>query len=351
MSAVAWDWRKYGSEGDPIHKSDLLAYGRCPRRFRFSKDAKAGTALGLEKKVFGRAVAGTASHETLRRALPYSLEKKAVELSDVRSVYWSELRKAANREDCELRDLHWPNGVNEELIHKTSVASLFHFLTLAPTFIKKLLFIEAPFVASFSFRSHVYHTAGTLDLVYQDNDDLHIVADHKTGTRRPPDFVMLFGYELGIYGHAYESGSIDGQKVERWPDRIAILMIQDFLPAQKPSSRRVWNKNQAAFFKVRRGGTANIQKGQQRGPGFYNSERVKSDLPRLFSAISDMVSSVRLGRFFPVLNDECSQCSYKVPCIAESFAKGDLTTNEKRRLDAALRDLPPAAVEETNFEI
>src|ERR1700733_4027867 len=114
---MPWNYRRYCSSADPIHKSHLNAitgdYG-CPRQFRYSMDARADGKHERDdesRSVSGKAACGTAAHETIARALTHATlgprvlaGPGTVTNSDVNKVFALELEREAGGRAIEWYD-------------------------------------------------------------------------------------------------------------------------------------------------------------------------------------------------------------------------------------------------------
>ena len=126
------------------------------------------------------------------------------------------------------------------------------------------------------------------------------------------------------------------------PDEIYQINTSDFIPAKKDSNRRVWNRDECAYFHAAPGATVRIKQGLQRGPGWYRANRPE-DETGLHEAIGQIVSCVRMGKFPPILNENCAGCRFKSQCISEGFG---LTATEQRKVEASLEWLEKAMADE-----
>jgi len=337
----AWDYKAFGTEEDPIHQSDLGDYSRCARLLRFRRDEKAGQRV-IDRRVSGILASGQASHGVLKRALPYAVDGKPVNLTHIRGAFFEEMETACAAERVKRTELAWRKGAKPDDHYRLKIAGLFHFLTLAQQRIASVEAVEMKFRSVIRRKNREIHTEGTWDIVFRTHQGALALADYKTGERRPSTFTMTFGFQLGIYPQGMLEGHVveDGRRFGRWPDEIWILMVRDFLPQKKDSHRQIWRREEAEFFRARPGETVRIKKGTQRGPGWYRAERSPDALPGLAEAIWSIVAVVRSGQFPKRWDDECDRCPYKRACVQDALATEDMTAAEKRKLEAALADLP-----------
>jgi RecB family exonuclease len=337
----AWDYKRYGSADDPVRQSDLATLAHCPQLLLRRREASLA-APAAERRVHGIRVSGTAAHGTLKRALPYAVEGKPVNLTHVRAAFFDELDKACAAEGTTREHLHWRRGTKPDEHYRVKIAALTHFLMLAPERIASVECVETEFRSVIKHGSRAIHTLGTWDIVCRTKEGKLALVDYKTGIRRMSVFARTTGYQLGMYAQGMLEGvAADGRRFGAWPDEIWVLMTQDFLPQRKDSSRKVWEPEEAEHFRCRRGETVRIRKGQQKGPGWYRAERTAAELPALAAGIWSMVATVRAGQFYRVWNDDaCPRCEVRVPCVQSAYGVTDMSASEKRRLEAALADIP-----------
>lgn len=312
----------------------------------------------IERRVHGIRVSGSAAHETLRRALRYAVEGKPVNLTHVRTAFFEEVDRACEAEGVKRTDLHWRRDAKPDDHYRIKIAALYQFLVVAPKMIAKVECVETKFHVALQAGTRVVHVAGTWDIVFRTHQDKLALGDYKTGASRPTAFTRNFGYQLGLYAHAMlegkgveemghgseVGGAVSGREVTfgKWPDEIWIIMTQDFLPMRRDSNRKVWEPEEAEHFRCRRGETVRIRKGQQKGPGWYKAERSPEEMAGLGQAVWSIVATVRAGQFPRRFDDDCSRCEFKGPCVQEAMGMGekDMSASEKRRLEAALADIP-----------
>lgn len=358
-SGQQWDCRRYGTAEDPVHKSHLLEYHRCARRFRFRRQEE---GIGVPPRAFGRALAGTAAHATLERALPWAIRTGSLpELHHLRQAYFEAWYTALKAAEVDEQTVSWPRAIpNPQTFHRTKIAEVFHFIQAAPKTIGTILALEAPVSAEIPLPDGSYTMVGAIDLLFLTRDRGRLaVADYKSGGRRPTQFRLNHGLELGLYCHAIRWGKVklaepypadwevdkDGLvSLGRYPDDVYLVQLSDFLPQQKDSRRQVWMRDECRFFGVAPGSSVAIKKGKQRGPGWYRAKRDESELASLAHSVRQVIGSIRLGRFPPVLDDDCNTCAYRTPCIGESYGP---SASERRRLEKALAELPDVSIEDS----
>lgn len=336
-----WDHRRYGSEEDPTHKSDLLEYSRCPRRFRFRKEDQYGA--GRETRIFARQIAGTAVHGSLERALPWAIDQgKAPELHHLRQAYFESWYAALKKDGISEIELHWSKKDRPEPFHRRKIAELYHFLEAAPEHIAKVIAVEAQVVTMIGD----FCMAGTIDIIFRTEEGQLAIADYKSGNRRPSRFRLNHGFEMGLYSHALRWGEVtldngETTKFGEYPKRIFLILTGDFLPQTRDSKRQIWMREECRHFRAAPGTTVQIRKGQRRGPGWYEAERSEVETAALARSVQQIIGSIRLGRFPPVLDDDCNHCMYRNACIAENYGP---SAAERRQLDRALQALEPLGV-------
>lgn len=341
---MTW-YQKFAAEAGElsIRKSDLVTFGLCPRRFRLSKEEQLGRAAASEKKVFGAALAGTAVHATLERALPYVIKGGNLDPTQLRLAYHQEFATAMKAEGIErAADISWPRDSNADAIHRAKSVELYFFLLAAPKRIKEVVAVESKFRGTIERRGTPIHTQGTVDIVFRDHEGRLCLGDYKSGKRKPTQFCLTFGHEASLYAHALREGTFvakDGSETRysQFPDALYVIFVQDFMPALKDSNRRVWMKTECDYWGVSPGSSVKVKKGMPRGPGWYESGCTAEQLPGFAEAVGQVVSCIRMGFFPPVLNSGCTMCRYKEPCVAEGFG---LHGGEKKKLETMLAGIP-----------
>jgi hypothetical protein len=208
---MPWNYRRYGSAADPIHKSHLNAitgdFG-CPRQFRYMMDARADGAHEREHEargVSGKAACGTAAHETIARALTHPTigprvlaGPNTVTNSDVAKVFTLELEREAGGRTIEWYDDNAATLIADRVSMITGLLNDLH------AHVAKIELIEPGFIV----RRGPYWMCGHIDLVYRPKHDPRQLglADWKTGATKPDAIELDHGWEAGIYSAALESG-------------------------------------------------------------------------------------------------------------------------------------------------
>lgn len=208
---MAWNYRRYGSAADPIHKSHLNAitgdYG-CPTQFRFRMDERAAGRHDRDdeaRSVSGKAACGTAAHETIARALVHPVLGKRilagagmVTTSDVAKVFAIELEREVSG-----RAIEWYDD-NADTITADRHAMIAGLLDDLHQHVANVELIEPGFIV----KRGAYWLCGHIDLVYRPrvNPRELGLADWKTGATKPDAIELDHGWEAGVYSAALHSG-------------------------------------------------------------------------------------------------------------------------------------------------
>jgi hypothetical protein len=219
ITLPVWNFRKFGTAADPIHKSDLRAitgdYG-CDKQFRYKKDALAA-GDEFEPVVGGKAAAGNAGHETIARAL---LKRELVEaLLSGKHQIDRRLVDEAFREEFDKeaagREVNWGKDSNKsEKIKYDRVSMVLATLNRLHLYVADVIAVEAAFIVPVDLGDGtVYWLSGHTDLLYKPlNLPFGIgVADWKTGKTKPCQIELDHGWESGIYSLAVKDGLFIGR--------------------------------------------------------------------------------------------------------------------------------------------
>lgn len=375
MSA-RWSHQKFGTREDPIHQSDLSdlagSYG-CAKRFAFRKRAEAEGITPELERVSGKMAKGTAVHETLRAYLtgPYAVRILGGELPSggaVRTVFGRELEKAAtDTKTGRVLPIEW-YGDDPETEAAECVTMICGVLADMPARASSIVAAEAPFLAQLGD----YWLEGTLDLVYRprENPDAVAFLDWKTGEQRLAQIILDHGYQTGIYAHALEAGVLfpgaPGELApKQFPSEIFVVHLRDYLPYSRRTAKTIERPEEVEFFGYPKGtkiqvespgaaaaeddgnGNGDAKKKRKatrrstdplvirarRGPAWYRAHRTAEDSARLAVSIKDIVSTVRLGRFVEFIDDHCTRCPFKGPCLTD----GRVSNEEGRELAQLLK--------------
>lgn len=372
---MPWQFKKYGTATDPIHKSDLNSitgdYG-CDRQFRFYKDAEADGAQA-EQVVGGKAACGNALHETIRRAL------SNVEVRDrLLSGKWQIDRKHVDpvfREELDReiggREINWYDD-NADKIIADRASMIVGAMNDLHKHVAEIVLLEAGFIV----RLDGYWLSGHIDMLYRPKS-LPIalaIADWKSGASKPDQIELDHGWEAGIYSAAVHAGAFMAQSdlteselakfardrrkaleaalVERalnaeagaeivptfgeFPAEIWHVHLQDYVPYQKAGSKECKRPEDCKHYGVEAGTKIKYIAGQTRGPAWLPVRRTEHDIPRLSYQLRNVVGTIRMGRFAERIGEKCKRCPFREPCLNAGYAPRGA---EQRELERRLQVL------------
>lgn len=209
---MSWNFKKYGSWADPIHKShlnDLTGDYGCPAQFRYKMDERSGLSI-VERdeiaRVGGKAACGTATHETIARALsnqevlPRILTGTGIfETPNVRKVFQQELEREVGG-----REIRWADKDNPGKLYDERAEMCATLLNELHKHVSEVLLVEAGFIVKLG----PYWLCGHTDIVYRPKDmpDGIGLADWKTGAAKPDPIELNHGWESGVYSTAVQDG-------------------------------------------------------------------------------------------------------------------------------------------------
>lgn len=380
---MAWDYKRWGTIDDPIHKSDLNAiagdYG-CLRSFRYSKDATAeGRSRESETECNGRMVSGTATHETIARALsnpkvqPKMLELKGdwrVDAASCQRVYDMEMAQAVSG-----RQVHWYEA-DDEKIATSRAEMIAGVLNDMKHHVKSVRLLEAGFIVKIGG----YWFSGHTDLIHEPfvKPGTIALADWKTGQTKPNQISLDHSWESGVYSAAMRDGlwiarehvalPIDTvgrymkervaleaelirvakaytehgelpdhvQVLGQFPSAIHYVHLADYVPYQKAGKKEAKRFEELQFYGLSAPGEVKYTKGQQRGPAWYEVRRTEDDIPRLESLLRNVVGTIRMGRFFESVGEKCNRCPHQQPCLNSGY---ELRGESKQVMDRLLKQV------------
>lgn len=383
---MSWNHRQFGTEADPIRQSALNAIASqegCGKRYFLEREAESEGRV-LPERFGWRMCIGTAVHAVLERALTktgdHVLAGKLPSRALVASVLEEELVRAtrtaeeiaANKPGDATR-INWRDD-KPEVEKAEGVTMVLGALSTIAQRASEIVAVEAKFITKIDD----YFVEGTIDLAYRERETGELaLCDWKTGQRHVPRVVLDHGYQVGIYMHALEHGTL-------WPgtDRarcmgvaptggVQIVHLRDFVgydraatilqslrtdgPAiAKVVADRIHHRYPASpqsaagimgalcklglTNKVRKGksvewfATPNTDRMPPIGDIWYRSERRSEDVARLKVSLKTVVGTVRLGRAVERLGEQCSRCPFSGPCLGEGY----VTKADQSALAAAL---------------
>jgi len=384
---VTWNYRAYGSLGEPIHKSHLNTitsdYG-CLRKFRYQQDERwAGTDRDTRNTVNVKAALGTAAHETLARALTERAwtEPTGWTREDIAQVFAQELHREAGQ-----RVIDWGSEDPTKLIPER-VQMILGTLANLRQHVAEVLAIEAGFIVELGGM----WLSGHVDLIYRprDNPDGLGLADWKTGGQRPDPIELDHSWEAGVYAAAMAHGFFVGREAlqlsqnpdgwtaragdvvathpsryiaernaleqllidmaqpdhplehlrvrfDRYPTEIRYVHMGDYVPYVKRGHKRVERHEDLAHWGLTTPGTVTFAPDQLRGPAWLHVRQTQEDISRLIYRLKSIVGTIRMGRFIEMIGERCKHCPYSQPCLNAGYS---VTGEERKQVHRLIKQL------------
>jgi len=393
-----WNHQRWGTLDDPIHKSQLSSitgnFG-CLRAFRYSMQE---TERPERETVSGKACIGNASHETIARALNNPEMREAllagrpVATGPVRDVFQQEMVRAGGG-----RELTWGPKDSPDKVVEDAVWMTVALLNDLHNHVAEVVEVEAGFIAPLGDYWTAGHV--DLVYRPRSAPDTIAFCDWKTGQQRPDPIDLEHGFESGLYANALhdgiflsrelvqieqvvdEDGCVGGWKatgpygveitgssrfrVERagmeavlvamgrelvdtggevsvgrrfheFPSSMHVVHMRDYLPYTRKQKKRVDRPEEMEFFGLTEPGEVTCEKGDGRGPAWWQMRRTARDVVRLEHLVRNVVGVVRMGRFFESVGEKCKRCAFRAPCLTAGYApKGE----EKKQIEGALKGL------------
>lgn len=204
--------------------------------------------------------------------------------------------------------------------------------------------------------------------------------DWKSGLMRMHPMVLAHGYQVGIYATAVEHGVFFPDAPEgderremrfgKFPSEIFIVHLRELLPYAKRTTFTLerdeeveWVRRAMRFEssvarpsngvtlthlvdrvgpgtlvevepsstpppKLKKDGTPYkrrarkreplvILQSDRRGPAWYAAPRTADDVARLKVSLASIVGTVRLGRFYESIGEQCGRCPFRGPCLTD----------------------------------
>ncbi len=401
-----WDFRRYGSATDPVHKShlnDLTGDYGCPTRFRYERDERArvaalgGVAYNTES-VRGDAAAGTAAHETIARALTNPSSRDAIlagrtpSTNAIRDVFVAELDREAAGRRVEWYDKD-PAAVTAERV--AMVAGLLGDLH---RYVARVELVEPAFLT----RLGAYWLAGHIDLVYRPraNPETIAIADWKTGASRPDQIELDHGWEAGVYSVAVKSGMfLDRAHIETarvgdawsasvdtmhtvthasryiaerecaeralarvaaaveirgastvpltafgaFPSEIYHVHLADYVPYKRAGKKQITRPEDLAHFGLDGPGEIKYVAGDRRGAAWLRVRLSEHDVPRVEHRLRNVVGMIRMGRFVDQVGERCKRCPFAGDCLTTGYAaRGE----ERAALERGMRGVDTSSADD-----
>lgn len=393
---TAWDFRRWGTLPDPIHKSQLNGitgdYG-CPKQFRYQMDARyaeAGDTSDTEVAVSGKTACGTAAHETIARALtvPDScrsiLAGRPVNVAQVQRVFREEFER-----ETRGREVRWYKDKAETVL-EDRVHMVTGLLNDLHRHVHSVEMVEPGFIVECGG----YWLSGHIDLIYRPWAAPHKLAmcDWKTTSQKPIDLELDHSWEAGVYSAALQAGVFlprEALQVTQHEEGDYTAIVPELGPSSRHVSRYVAERNALEGALIELGAamtqgppllppppgmrtfnefpsrvhyvalqdyvpykkagskpltrredldffgttTLKYKAGDRRGPAWLPVRITEHDVPRLQARLKNVVGMIRMGRFVEQVGERCRRCHWAEDCLNSGYAaKGTERTALERQL-------------------
>ena len=378
--ARAWNWQKWGSVTDPIHKSDLngiVGKFGCLAQFKKKKIELATEGARKYEAANGKLCCGNAVHTVIHRVCKSKPAMDALKMGEV--ISRASLEKAFREEfenERKGREVKWW-GAKEDKWTSDCIDMLEGLMGDITNHVEEVVMAECGFVYELN---NIWLT-GAIDLLYRPKGGHGLaMADWKTGAQKPHQIDLDHGWEAGIYGNAVKSAwfvpfdsveetegvphriameracvelgkaqdelnkiraqygeesneftvraeknlseivSIYGaRRFDDYPTRIRHVHLRDYVPYKRKSAPMMLRPEELEWAGLTEPAKYPREKGDQRGPAWYKVNRSESDTPRLSHLLKAVVSWVRFGRFPAAPGEMCTRCKFKSECLLEGY--------------------------------
>ena len=389
-----WDYRRYGTLPDPIHKSHLNSitgdYG-CPKQFRYQMDARVASPdhSDTDVAVSGKTAAGTAVHETIARALAKLDDSRRVPRwqyseAQVRAVFMQEFER-----ETRGREVLWYDKSGETIL-ADRVAMVRGLLNDLHRHVATVELVEPGFIV----QCGDYWLSGHIDLVYRPSaaPDRLAISDWKTGSAKPIEIELDHSWEAGVYSAALFGGRFlprevvvvsaeaDGRHTasvrlgpnsfssatrvsryvaerdaleaalielasgrgewlrpvtfEEFPKQVHYVALQDYVPYKRAGSRQVSRREDLQHYGYDAPRSHKYVAGDTRGAAWLPVQITEHDVPRLAARLRNVVGMIRMGRFIDQVGERCRRCAWADDCLHSGYAPQG---SERQQLELALR--------------
>ena len=377
---MGWDHRQYGSDQDPLRQSDLgniASEHSCPKRFAYKKRSDADGTGDVRNVVYGKRDFGSVVHDVIDRWLGrYAPNEGVPQIPPTRLV--EQTLMSSWDEFVAGREVIWPKGGPKGEIAKIArgVPMIEGALRYLHRHASEIIAHEASFAVQVDAggRRAPYWLTGTIDVVFRDRGGRLVLADWKTGKRKIDQVTRRHSYQMSIYAHALSEGvifpstmreevevelakgeaafdafvDIRGLRVAAFPDDIFLVYLEDYVPYTQRRTKSAGvmcsTVELAQHFGVEVGQKAPYEIGDLRGPAWYRCERTPLDVARLKTSLTNIIGTVRLGRFVEHIGEKtCTKCAFKDVCLNEGYGPD---AAEQRDLNSLLRGVDVTGLED-----
>lgn len=319
-NVMSFHAKLYGTEKEPVRSKDLGALTGCSLAWWYNREAQ---DVENESAVASE-VLEAASREVIFRAL-----REGQWQFDLCERHFRE----AYRRIVAGRPVEW-DGKDPKQEGRAYLQMLKNFLPEARRSIASVLALDVPF----SVMLGGIRCTGNIDLLYKNAEGKLCLAKLSFEKKRRSQWLLDHDPELSLQAAALSMGGVEGMSLlARWPERLEVLYLRDFLPFKAGSKIYVEHPDQAAYFNVPIYTSVPVSENDLRGPGFYQSRQAPMSVKRLEFSLKQLVAAVRGGRIVETFGDHCRACPWQERCLSEGE---HLSRKELELLDRTLASIP-----------
>jgi hypothetical protein len=113
--------------------------------------------------------------------------------------------------------------------------------------------------------------------------------------------------------------SYDARFFGEYPKELRLVHMRDYIPYTRKAKPMMKRPEELAWAGLDKPEKIDRDKGDLRGPAFYNVQRDETHTPRMKHLLNSIVAWVRFGMFPPAPGELCSRCRYREPCLLEGY--------------------------------
>jgi len=143
---------------------------------------------------------------------------------------------------------------------------------------------------------------------------------------------------IHVAAHYTETGEVlpHVTTLDEFPSDIRYVHLADYPPYSRKGKKSTSRPEELQYYGLDDYRDVSYDKGDRRGPAWYQVRRTETDLPRLELLLKNVIGTIRMGRFFESVGEKCQRCPHKQVCLNSGY---ELRGTEKARLERALNSL------------
>jgi hypothetical protein len=311
---------QYGTPEHPVQEQDLAALTSCSLAWKYQQENRENETTNVTK-------ANTLLEKSARETISLLLQEGVWDGDEADTIFRQRYRYLAQNQR-----INW-EGRDPRQEGRAYLEILRSFLKTARRKVKHVIASNQPF----EFALDDIYCQGTIDLLYENEDDKLCLSRFNFSKKRPSRWLIDNDAVLRMHATALVEGVFGAPELCRWPDQLEWVQLHDWLPIKKGSRVKIEHPEQSEHFGAPLWTSITVTESNTFGPGFYQSKQRPEMTSRFAFSLKQFKNAVQEDRLVETFGEHCRSCPYQTPCRAEGSDL--LGPHERARLERSMESI------------